>query len=106
MLLARFKPDDITRPDLLDRSSLALREPAAGRHDQGLSERMRMPGRARAGLKRDAGAADARRIGRLEQRVDADCACEPLCRSFAGGLCTVPLIFMALSFVGRLLGQM
>jgi hypothetical protein len=39
---------------------------------------MRMPGCARAGLKRDAGAADARRIGRLEQRVDADCACEPL----------------------------
>ena len=64
MLLARREPDDVPRPDLLDRPALALRETAAGRHNQGLSQRMRVPGRARAGLERDAGAADARRIGR------------------------------------------
>src|SRR5437660_1123433 len=53
------EPDDITRSDLLDRPALALRKAAAGRHDQCLSEGMGVPGRARAGLERDAGAADA-----------------------------------------------
>jgi hypothetical protein len=33
VLLARREPDDITRPDLLDRPTLALREAAAGRYD-------------------------------------------------------------------------
>src|SRR5215831_11003140 len=68
VLFARREPDDVARPDLLDRPALALRETAAGRHDQCLSQRMRVPGRARAGLERDASAADARRIGRLEER--------------------------------------
>jgi hypothetical protein len=91
VLLARREPNDIARLDLLDWPALALREAAAGRHDQRLSERMRVPGRARAGLERDAGAADTRRIGRLEQRVDADRAGEPLGRSLAGRLCAVSL---------------
>ena len=39
---------------------------------------MRVPGRARPGLERDASAADACRIGRFEQRVDADRAGESL----------------------------
>ena len=83
VLLARREPDDVARPYLLDRSALTLREAAAGRHDQCLAQRMRLPGRARAGLERDAGAADARRIGRLEHRVDADRAGEPLRRPLA-----------------------
>jgi len=91
MLLARREPDDIARPDLLDRPALALREAATGRHNQCLSERMRVPGRARAGFERDAGAADARRIGRLEQRVDADGTGEPFGRPLAGWLCAVSL---------------
>ena len=64
---------------------------ATSRHNQCLSERMRVPGRARAGFERDAGAADARRIGRLEQRVDADRAGEPFGRPLAGWLCAVSL---------------
>ena len=61
MLLARREPDDVPRPDLLDRPALALRKAAAGRDNQCLPQRMRVPGRACAGLERDVGAADARR---------------------------------------------
>ena len=85
------EPDDITRSDLLDRPALALRKAAAGRHDQCLSEGMRVPGRARARLERDAGAADARRIWRFEQRVDTDRASEPFGRPLAGRLRAVSL---------------
>jgi len=34
MLLARREPDDVARPDLLDRPALALRKAAAGRDNQ------------------------------------------------------------------------
>src|SRR6266568_8893328 len=91
MFLARREPDDIARSDLLDRPALALRKAAAGSHDQCLSQRMRVPGRARAGLECDAGAADARRIGRLEQWVDANRASEPFRRPLSGRLCAVSL---------------
>ena len=86
VLLARREPDHVARPDFLDRAAPALRPAAAGRHDQGLAQRVRVPCRAGAGLERDAGAAHARRSGRLEQRIDAHRAGEPLGRSFAGRL--------------------
>ena len=47
---------------------------------------MGVPGRPGAGLERDAGAGRARRGVRLEQRVDADRAGEPVGRPFAGRL--------------------
>ena len=53
MLLARREPDDVPRPDLLDRPALALRKAAACRHDQRLTERMRVLGGARAGFEGD-----------------------------------------------------
>ena len=56
VLLAGREPDHIAGPDLLDRSALALSPAAAGRHDQGLTERMRMPCGPRARLEGDAGA--------------------------------------------------
>jgi hypothetical protein len=56
MLFTRRELDHVTRPDLLDRPARALSETAAGRHDQSLAQRMRMPGRPRARLKRDTGA--------------------------------------------------
>jgi hypothetical protein len=56
MLLAGRNPDHVARPDFLDRPAPALHPAAAGRHDQGLAERMRVPCRARAGLEGDAGA--------------------------------------------------
>ena len=62
VLLAGRKPDDVAGPDFLDRAALALRPAAAGGDDQGLAERMGVPGGAGAGLEGDAGAADAGRI--------------------------------------------
>src|ERR1039457_3522030 len=53
MLLARWKPDDVTRPDFFDRATPALRATAASGHDQRLTQRMGVPGGASARLKRD-----------------------------------------------------
>src|SRR3989441_8740765 len=86
MLLTRRYPDHVTGPNHLDRASPAPRETAASRHDQGLAQRVRVPGRPGAGLERDAGTGDACRIGGLEQRVDTYCAGEPLGGSNARGV--------------------
>ncbi len=56
VLLAGREPDHITGPDLLDRSPFALSPAAAGRDDEGLTQRMGMPCSSRAGLESDAGA--------------------------------------------------
>src|SRR5207247_4427770 len=78
MLLTRPNPDHVTGPNLLDRPAPALRPAGTCRHDQGLAQRVRVPGRPGAGLERDAGAGHACRIGGLEQRVDAYSAAEAL----------------------------
>ena len=76
MFFVRRKPDHVARPDFLDRSAFALRPAQTGRDDQRLTEWMGMPCRAGAGLEGDAGAPSTCRVGRLEQRVDADGAGE------------------------------
>src|SRR5580704_16222883 len=93
MLLARREPDDVTRPDFLDRAALPLHPADAGGHDQRLAERMAVPGGTRAGLESDAGASTAGRIGCLEQRVDADRAAEPVRWPLGGRLRTVAFDF-------------
>src|SRR3954452_23781859 len=45
VLLARRKPHHATRMDLLDRAALPLDPAAAGRDDERLPERVRVPGR-------------------------------------------------------------
>src|SRR3954453_1750590 len=93
VLLAGREPDDIAGPDLLDRAAFTL-NPTEARHDeQGLAERMRVPGRARARLKGDQGTGDACRIRRAEQRVDPHCSCKPLCRALSGRLRTTSFDF-------------
>ena len=58
--------------DGLHRPATGLDEPATGGDDQGLPERMRVPGRPRAGLEgHEAAARPRRRLG-LEQRIDPD----------------------------------
>ena len=52
VFLSRRKPDHVTRSNFLNRTFPALSPAAAGGDDQRLTERMRMPGRARAGLER------------------------------------------------------
>src|SRR6266508_2730901 len=53
VLFAGLEPDHVTRPDLLDRTTLALHPAAAERNDEDLAERVRVPCGARGGLKRD-----------------------------------------------------
>src|SRR3954469_2862990 len=81
MLLARREPDDVTRSYLLDRSSLPLDPAAAGRDDERLTQGVGMPGCPAPGLEGDGIAGRTGRGLRLEQRVDADRAAEPLGRS-------------------------
>ena len=76
MLLARRKPDDVAGAYLLDRSAFALDPAEAGRDDQGLAERMGVPGGARTRLECHAGGADPRRFGRLKQRIEPNDAGE------------------------------
>ena len=52
MFLTRREPDHITGPDFLDRPSPPLRPATASRHDQCLTERVRMPCGPRAGLRK------------------------------------------------------
>src|SRR5260221_2474332 len=84
VLLARREPDHIAGPDFLDGPTPPLGPAAAGRHDESLAERMRVPSGPRARLKGDAGSAHAARRGRIEQRINPDCARKPICRSLAG----------------------
>src|ERR1700733_14249978 len=76
------EPDDITRPDLFDRSTLTLGPAAPGRNDERLAQRMRMPGRTGAGFEGNACAGPARGGFGLEKRVDAYDAGEPVGGSF------------------------
>src|SRR5947209_5835641 len=85
MLLIWFEPDHIARPDFFDGTTRFLHSAEAGRDDQRLSERMRMPRGPRAGLKTDARAASAGRIGRLKKRIDANRSGEIFVRTFCGG---------------------
>ena len=67
VLLAWRNPYDISRPDLLDGPAPPLCASNAGRHDQRLTERVRVPCRAGAGLEGDARTGSASRNGRVEQ---------------------------------------
>src|SRR5215218_8988328 len=71
-------------PDFLDRSALSLGPAEPRRDDQRLTKRMRVPRGARARLERDMSAGYARRIARLEQRVDAHWASEIIRWSLGG----------------------
>ena len=86
VLFARREPDDIAGMDLLDGAALALSPATTRGDDEGLAEGMSMPRGAGAGLEGDAGALDEGRFGRLEQRVNADCAGEPVRWTLGGCL--------------------
>jgi hypothetical protein len=72
MLFSGRDQDDVTWPDLLDRAAPPLHAAASGRHDQRLSEWVRMPIRARARLERNVRAAGPRGIVAIKERIDAN----------------------------------
>src|SRR2546426_890059 len=86
MLLTRRAPDHVTRPNFLDRASPTLYQAAARCHDQGLAQRMDVPGCPGSRLECDTHAECACRIGCLEQRVNTYTPSKILVRSFAGRL--------------------
>src|SRR2546429_880382 len=86
MLFTRRAPDHIARPNFLLRATLALHPPTSGCDDQGLPEGMLVPCCPSAGLERNTDAQNARRIGCLEQRVNAYIAGEIFGGAFAGRL--------------------
>ena len=88
MLLARGDPGDIARPNLLNRASPALRQPAPCGHDECLAQRVGVPCRSSTGFKRDAGAECASRRVCLEQGIDPYRAGKILGKSIARRLRT------------------
>jgi hypothetical protein len=86
MLLTRGTPDYIAGSNYLFRTTLALHPPTSKGDDECLPERMLVPGCSSAGLERNTHAEHARRIGRLEQGVNAYGTGKIISRSFAGGL--------------------
>jgi hypothetical protein len=95
VLFAGREPDHITGPDLLDRSAVALGPAKAGRHNERLTERMRMPRGPGTRLERDAGALNQCRIRRLKKRIDPYRAREPLRRPLLEGCEPTLLISMS-----------
>src|SRR6476661_9881543 len=63
VLLSGREPDHVTGANFLNRAAPTLRAAAAGRHDEGLSEWMRVPCSPRARLKGYARALNKCRIG-------------------------------------------
>jgi hypothetical protein len=97
VLFAGLEPDHVAGPDLFDRAAVALDPAAAGDDDQGLAQRVGMPGRAGARLEGDQGAGGAGRIGRAEQGIDPDRAGEPGRRADAGRAAAASLDLQDLS---------
>ena len=71
VFLVRRHPHYVSRPDFLNRITPALHPASAGRHDQNLTERMRVPCRMRTGFKCDVGGRGIRLALCLEQGIDA-----------------------------------
>src|SRR4029453_15453024 len=84
VLFPRRTEDHVTGEDFLDGPAPAWPPPPAGRHDQRLAERVRVPCRVRSRFERDAGASDALWVRRVEEWIDPDRAGEVLRWSAAG----------------------
>ena len=86
MLLTRRNPDDVTRPNFLDRASPALCSATASRHDQSLPQRVGVPCRPSAGLESHASAKNTPRSSCLEERINPYVAGKICVRPFRGRL--------------------
>jgi hypothetical protein len=86
VFFARRKPDYVSGADLFDGRAFALSPAAAGRDDQRLAERVGVPCGSGARFEGDACSLNQCGLGGLEERIDTNCAGEPIGRSFGGGL--------------------
>ena len=82
VLQSWWKPNHITGADFFYQPAVALRPTNAGRYDKRLTERMRVPSSACAGLESHAGTGRACWSICLKQRIDAHRAGEPIGRAF------------------------
>ncbi len=82
VFFAGFEPDDVPGMNFFDGAAFALGPAAAGGNDERLAEGVRVPRGAGAGFEGDVGALNEGGIGCMEQRVNADCAGEPVGRAF------------------------
>jgi len=69
---ARRARDNVARADDLYRLAFLLGEPNTRGHNQPLTCRMRMPGGASAGFKRDVSTGNAHFVIRFEERINPD----------------------------------
>src|SRR5437660_2093995 len=83
MFLSGRTRDHISGMNLFDATPPALHEAPTRRHDERLTQRMGVPGRAGSRLERDVRTLRATRSGCLEQRLDTHLTGEPFRRSFA-----------------------
>src|SRR5437870_2746750 len=83
MLLPGRTRDHIPGMNLFDGTSPALHEATTCRHDERLTQRVGVPGRAGSRFERDVRTLRATRSGCLEQWLDTHLAGEPFRRSFA-----------------------
>src|SRR5262249_4176026 len=71
VLFTRRTPDDIAGSNLFLRLTFALHPSASRRDNQRLTERMGVPRGSSTGLECNAHPKDSRRVGCVEQRIDA-----------------------------------
>src|SRR2546423_2464492 len=93
MLFSRLEPDDIAGTDLFDRSTLALHPSQPKRHDQNLTEWMRVPRGPRSRFEGYSVAGGAGRCTGWIKRIDSHRARKPLSRSSCGWLRSTSLDF-------------
>ncbi len=82
MLLSWSDPNHIARVNFFDRATIPLGPSAACSHNQGLSERMRMPRGTRSRLKGDGGTTNKRGVGCVKKRINPYSASKPVWRTF------------------------
>src|SRR4051794_23635753 len=81
VFVVRRTPNDVAGADFDPLLTFALGPAGAGNDDERLPKRMRVPGGSCTRLEADAGDPDARRLGRIAQRLDGDFAREPFGRA-------------------------
>jgi hypothetical protein len=102
VLFAWGRPDDVTGANLLHGFAVLLRPADAGHDNEGLTQRVRVPGCSRAGLEGNAGTPHTGLVGPLKEKTDIlTVPVNQSTGSFAGECEPLLLISMILPFLVR-----